>query len=77
MARVHTIFDCKHEREIEVSIESDVVIPPSIRGLGKCPECKGERETIAIAGVASQPGGERLVLDSVLMMPVESPPAEA
>lgn len=70
MARVHTIFDCKHERDIDVDVESDVIIPESARGLGKCPDCYGEVRLVPIAGVAPQDGGKTVVLDSILMMPV-------
>ena len=69
MAIVHTIFDCKHEHDIEVSIEDDVEIPASVRGLGKCPQCTGGTDMIAISGVAPKPGGTQVVLDSILMMP--------
>jgi hypothetical protein len=31
----------------------------------------GEEHVIAVSGVAPQPGGKELVLDSILMMPIE------
>lgn len=68
--RVHTRFDCAHESDVEISIEDDVEIPGTVRGLGKCPDCTGETRAIPVAGVAPQAGG-RLVLDSVLMMSIE------
>ena len=71
MARVHTRFDCQHEAEVDVSIDDDITIPEVVRGLGQCPECMGERHLIAVSGVAPQPGGQQLVLDSILMMPIE------
>jgi hypothetical protein len=71
MAMVHTCFDCKHEMDIEVSVDKDVEIPESVRGLGKCPTCMGSDRMVAVSGVAPQPGGRPLVLDSILMMPIE------
>lgn len=71
MMRVHTVFDCKHEQDLEVQIEDDVIIPASVRGLGKCPTCKGEVNSVPIAGVAPGADGRELVLDSILMMPVD------
>lgn len=71
MVRVHTVFDCRHEQDLDVQVEDDVVIPASVRGLGKCPECKGESNAVPISGVAAGPDGQKLVLDSILMMPVE------
>lgn len=71
MARVHTVFDCKHETEIEVSVDDDVTIPESVRGLGQCPDCMGESKVVPVSGVAPQPGGKELVLDSILMIPIE------
>ncbi len=70
MAKVHTIFDCKHEQTVEVDVDSDVEIPPSVRGLGKCPACQGNINMIAISGVAPKPGGQQVVLDTILMMPL-------
>jgi hypothetical protein len=70
MAQVHTVFDCKHEREIDVEVDSDVVIPASARGLGKCPDCIGVGNIVPIAGVVPQAGGQTVVLDSILLMPV-------
>lgn len=70
MVRVHTIFDCKHEAYIDISIEDDVEIPTSVRGLGKCPECRGEENLVPVSGVTPKPGGKEVVLDSVMMMPV-------
>jgi hypothetical protein len=71
VTRVHTRFDCKHEAEIEVSIDDDIRVPDVVRGLGQCPDCMGEEHVIAVSGVAPQAGGQALVLDSILMMPVE------
>lgn len=70
LARIHTVFDCKHEKDVDVSVDDDVIIPASVRGLGKCPECKSETRVIAVSGVAPQPGGT-LIVDSILMMPIE------
>lgn len=70
MVQVHTVFDCKHEQDIEIRIEDDVVIPGEVRGLGKCPECQGIEGMVPVTGVAPGPGGKHLVLDSILMMPV-------
>jgi hypothetical protein len=69
MVTVHTVFDCKHERDVEIRIEDDVVIPEQVRGLGKCPACQGVEGMVPITGVAPGPGGKELVLDSILMMP--------
>lgn len=69
MTTVHTVFDCKHEHDIDVRIEDDVRIPSQVRGLGKCPDCQGAEGMIPITGVAPGPGGKELVLDSILMMP--------
>lgn len=69
-ARVHTTFDCKHDQEIEVSIDDDVVVPETVRGLGKCPDCLGGGKLVPISGVAPQPGGRDLMLDSIMMMPI-------
>ncbi|MGH2449558.1 MAG: hypothetical protein ACRDFS_13280 [Chloroflexota bacterium] len=71
MPLVHTVFDCKHELDVEVSVDEDVMVPASVRGLGKCPSCKGYGETFAVSGIAPKPGGQQLVLDSILMMPAE------
>jgi hypothetical protein len=70
-AKVHTLFDCRHEADINVSIDDDVEVPEMVRGLGQCPACSGEEHLIAISGVAPQAGGRRLVLDSILMIPIE------
>ncbi|MGH2441984.1 MAG: hypothetical protein ACRDFX_02325 [Chloroflexota bacterium] len=67
---MHTVFDCKHETTIEVDVDQDVEIPASVRGLGKCPQCQGEAHLIAVSGVAPQIGGKRVVLDSIMMMPI-------
>lgn len=71
MVRVHTVFDCKHEHDLDVSIDDDVIVPARVRGLGKCPSCRGSGHAVAVSGVEPQDGGKRLVLDSVLMIPVE------
>jgi hypothetical protein len=71
MPQVHALFDCKHETDVEISIEDDVHIPERVRGLGQCPACMGEERVITIPGVAPQPGGRELVLDSVMVMAVE------
>ena len=70
MARVHVVFDCKHEKDVDVSIDHDIQVPNQVRGLGKCPECMGYENAIAVSGVAPQPGGNALVLDSIQMMPM-------
>jgi hypothetical protein len=66
---VHTRFDCKHEADIQLSVEDDVEIPDSVRGLGKCPECSGAGNLSAVGGIAPQPGG-RVVLDSIMLIPI-------
>ena len=71
MASVHTLFDCKHETEIKVQIDSDVEIPDQVRGLGKCPDCLGQPKLWPVPGVAPQPGGQKLVVDSIMLIPVE------
>lgn len=70
MVRVHTVFDCKHETEIDVDIDADVVVPESVRGLGKCGSCIGHDTVVPISGIVPQPGGETVVLDSILLMPI-------
>jgi len=70
LATVHTIFDCKHEKAIEVAVDDDTEIPAQVRGLGKCPDCRGNFELIAVSGVAPLPGGKRVVLDTIMMMPI-------
>ena len=70
MAHVRTVFDCKHEMEVDVSVDDDVEIPEQVRGLGKCPQCAGQQNPVPISGVAPGPGGKTLVLDSILMMPL-------
>lgn len=69
-ARVNTLFDCKHEKTIEVELDDDVEIPDSVRGLGKCQQCAGHDHMIAVAGIAPSPGGRDVTLDSILMMPM-------
>lgn len=71
MVRVHTVFDCKHEHDLDVSIDDDVIVPATVRGLGKCPTCTGADHSVPVSGVEPQDGGKRLVLDSVLMIPIE------
>lgn len=71
MTLVRTLFDCQHETDVEVSIDDDIAVPEVVRGLGQCPDCMGEPHVIAVSGVAPQPGGQQLVLDSILMMPIE------
>ena len=70
MARIHTVFDCKHEADLEVSIEDDVEIPESVRGLGRCQACTGEARVIPVSGIAPLPGG-RVVVDSIMRMPLD------
>lgn len=55
---------------VDVSIDDDVEIPASVRGLGKCPACSGGENMIAVSGLAPKPGGKEVVLDSILMMPM-------
>jgi hypothetical protein len=71
MVRVRTRFDCGHELDVDVRVDDDVTVPDTVRGLGQCPSCMGEGNLVAISGVAPQPGGQELVLDSILMIPVE------
>lgn len=71
MTQVHTRFECSHEMSVDVAIDGDVQVPEVVRGLGKCPGCTGEEHVIAVSGVAPQNGGEQLVLDSILMIPIE------
>jgi hypothetical protein len=68
--RVHTVFDCRHEEDIDIRIDEHVRIPEQVRGLGKCPACQGKEGMVPVTGVAPGPGGSELVLDSILMMPV-------
>ena len=70
MARIHTVFDCQHEADLDVSIDDDVEVPASVRGLGQCPSCMSEERVIPISGVAPQPGG-RVVVDSIMLIPIE------
>lgn len=70
MTSVNTLFDCKHETIVEVQIDDDVIVPAQVRGLGQCPECMGELGAVPVSGVAPQPGGKVLVLDSIMMIPV-------
>lgn len=71
MAQVKAIFDrCKHERVVDIAVDEDVQIPALVRGLGRCPECMEEPNVIAVGGIAPQPGGKEVVLDSILMMPI-------
>lgn len=69
MVQVQTVFDCRHERELSVQIENDVVIPDQVRGIGKCPQCRGGGEYYNVAGIAPQSGGKELVLDTIMIMP--------
>ncbi len=70
MVNVNTLFDCKHETVVEVQIDDDVVVPAQVRGLGQCPECSGDLSAVPVSGVAPQPGGKQLVLDSIMLIPV-------
>lgn len=70
MTTVHTVFDCAHDKMIEVSVDEDTEIPASVRGLGKCPDCSGQANLIAVAGITPKPGGRDVVLDSIMMMPL-------
>lgn len=70
MTHVNTLFDCKHETIIDVNIDDDVVVPHQVRGLGQCPECIGENNAMPVSGVAPQPGGRELVLDSIMLIPI-------
>lgn len=70
MTHVQTLFDCKHEKEIEIQIDDDIIVPGQVRGLGKCPDCSGEENAVPVSGVAPGPGGKTLVLDSIMMIPV-------
>jgi hypothetical protein len=68
---VSTLFDCGHRTDVTVSLDTDVTVPELVRGLGQCPACMSEGRLVAISGVAPQRGGRQLVLDSILMMPVD------
>lgn len=70
MARVRTVFDCRHEVDIDVEVDDEVEIPSQVRGLGKCAACLGQDNLVPVSGVAPQPGGKRVVLDSIMLMPV-------
>jgi len=71
MAQVRTVFDeCKHEKLIDVSVDSDTEIPERVRGLGLCPDCMEEENVVPVSGIAPKPGGKEVVLDSILMMPI-------
>ena len=72
LATVNTLFDCKHETVIEVQIDDDVIVPAQVRGLGQCPLCMGEESAVPVSGVAPQPGGKELVLDSIMLIPIGS-----
>jgi hypothetical protein len=72
LATVNTLFDCKHETIIDVQIDDDVIVPSQVRGLGKCPECMGEESAVPVSGVAPEPGGKQLVLDSIMLIPIGS-----
>jgi hypothetical protein len=67
---VHTVFQCQHEIDIDVDVDDDTEIPTSVPGLGACPDCKGESNTIPVPGIAPKPGGKDVVLDSILMISV-------
>lgn len=69
MVQVATIFACKHEILIEVDVDDEVRIPETVRGVGKCPACRGETNMIAVSGLAPMAGGKDVVLDSIMMMP--------
>lgn len=71
MATVQTQFDCGHQVSVDVSIDDDVIVPETVRGLGRCYACQGADNLVSISGVAPQPGGKQLVLDSIMLMPVE------
>jgi hypothetical protein len=70
LVAVNTLFDCKHETIVEVRIDDDVIVPARVRGLGQCPDCMGEESAVPISGVAPQPGGKDLVLDSIMLIPI-------
>lgn len=72
LATVNTLFDCKHETVIDVRIDDDVIVPAQVRGLGQCPNCMGEESAVPVSGVAPQPGGKSLVLDSIMLIPIGS-----
>lgn len=69
MTQVHTRFDCTHEVNLDVSLDDDVEVPPLVRGLGQCAECSGEENLVPVSGVAPQAGGEKLVVDSIMLIP--------
>jgi hypothetical protein len=63
------VFDCTHQLDVEVSIEPDVIIPASVRGLGKCPACTQAHNPVPVAGIEPRADGS-VVLDSILMIPI-------
>ena len=69
MTQVHARFDCTHEVNLDVSIDDDVEVPPVVRGLGQCAECSGEENLVPVSGVAPQAGGEKLIVDSIMLIP--------
>lgn len=56
---------------VDVSVDDDVTVPDSVRGLGKCPDCTGRLNSIPVSGVAPQADGQHLILDSIMMMPID------
>jgi hypothetical protein len=72
LVAVNTLFDCKHEVIVDVRIDDDVIVPAQVRGLGQCPDCMGEETAVPVSGVAPQPGGRDLVLDSIMLIPIGS-----
>jgi len=68
--RIHADFDCKHDADVKVSLDDNVEIPANVRGVGKCPECMEEEHIMGIPGVSPKAGGEGMVLDNVMMIPI-------
>lgn len=70
MARVHTVFDCGHDMDVDVDVDDGVRIPESVRGLGKCPDCSGKTNLIPVSGIAPGAGGKDVELDTILMLEI-------
>jgi hypothetical protein len=69
VTHVHTRFDCSHEVDLDVDIDPDIEVPQTVRGLGKCAACSGEENLVPVSGVAPQPGGHALIVDSIMLIP--------
>lgn len=69
MTRVHTRFDCSHEVDVDVAVDDDIEVPEMVRGLGQCAACSGEENLVPVSGVAPQAGGQKLIVDSIMLIP--------